>query len=282
MESSRKLTGLRRTEGAKAGASPSGETGSLPRALPGVAIGAAVMVTVWVAEGLATGLDPLALHRHSVAIWVIDALPIVLGLALAGVQLPRSAPVTSSIVPPPPMPDVVPTPRDPTPPGVSRYASPLPATRTATPMPVVRHATPSAVSRDATPPPVPRRLVEGGTVSDAVHIPKGDGRTILVVDGSAEGPTVAAWLTERDYRVVHVGDAASGSLAREAEDPEMAVVDGNLVGAQALIGELGRHHVPVVVLGGSTLSLPARSARTIRLPTAQRLGEALTELSLKG
>jgi hypothetical protein len=240
------------------------------------------MLSVWAVEAVVGGRGPIALHLSSVAVWVVDALPIVLGLAM--LEAPKRVEAArSGIVPPPEPPPVVP----PSPPEVPQdiIATPMAPPRRAsmTPEPAARVAAPAPPERrDATPPPIPRRLAPsaGIDLAEAEAIPFGHGRTVLVVDGTTEGRALAAWLGKRDHRVVHVGDAASGSLAREAEQPDLALVDGEGVGAQALIGELGRYHVPMVVLGGATLTLPRVAVRTLRPPTARRVGEAMRELAL--
>ncbi len=255
------------------------------RGLAGVAAGTVVMLAVWAVEAIIGGQDPLQLHLSSVAVWVVDALPIVLGLAtLDTPKVLRAA--ESGIVPPPrplavtpsPAPaltqDLIPTPMA----SPRRAAEPVAPTPDTTPG---RTAPAALARREATPPPIPRRLAGIPLhVSTEDGIPDGQGRAILVVAGSVEGRAVAVWLGGRGYRVVHVGEAASGSLAREAEQPEIVVVDGQAVGAQALLGELGRHGVPVVVLGGASLSLPRLAVRTMRPPTARRLGDALRELEM--
>jgi len=260
--------------------------GASNRGVLGVAAGTAVMLAVWAVEAIIGGRSPLQLHLSSVAVWVVDALPIVLGLAM--LDAPRLLqPAESGIVPPPRPPAVTPPPAPP----LTQDLIPTPmapprrvaAPDEPTPDTAPGRTAPAALARrEPTPPPIPRRLagVPLHTPVESNGIPEGHGRSILVVDGTAEGRGVAIWLGERDYRVVHVGEAASGSLAREAERPEIAVVDGQAMGAQALIGELGRHHVPVVVLGGASLSLPRLAVRTLRPPTARRLGDALRELEM--
>ena len=270
--------------------------------LTGVAIGTGVVLLVWLVESVVSGRDPLELHMASVAVWVVDALPIVLGLAMHDAPLFGIGSSRSGIVPPPQLPDRVGTPAPgprihearrsrtpsplpddaPTPPTENRRRTPAPPV--GTPPPVPRRLTPAPVQREATPPPIPRRLAQAPTAApdQLATIPEGGGRTILVVDGTPEGPQVASWLDERGYEVVHVGEAASGSLAREAEHPSLAVVNGEGVGMQALIGELGRHKVPVVVMGGASLTLPQRAVRTLRPPTAKRLGSALQDLAVMG
>ena len=84
-------------------------------------------------------------------------------------------------------------------------------------------------------------------------------------------------LDERGFRVVHVGEAASGSLAREAERPDLAILDGEGVGIQALIGELGRHEVPMVLVGGASLALSAALLAPESLGVVDEDGDGIPE-----
>lgn len=244
----------------------------LVKAVLGAFLGVLVILVCWAAEWLAHRVGPVALHRSTILAWVVDALPVTMAILGwgSGSTVRRER---VDLIPPQPRRMLSTEPEGATPPPPP--PSPLPH----------RDALTAPTRRGATPPPVPSRLSTPAPVQRAVipddgvaQIPAGEGEVVLVVDGSPEGPATVSWLEERGYRVVHVGDAASGSIARQAEHPELAVVAGDAQGAEALVAELGRHRVPLIVIAGAHMQLPPVAVCTVRPLSPRRIADAFAQL----
>jgi len=221
---------------------------SPPRAAAVGAVAGALVASFGVgAEAWLRGMSLVDLQLGSVTVWIVEVLPLMLALAGWGVAEriavgPQRRDDEPGTAPAQLQGSATPSPL----PSSSSAPSPVSAPRgRATPPP----APPAYVP---TPAPAPRRPLRTKTVEAPPRLVV-DGRLrnerILYVDAHPDAPSVVSALQDAGLSVVHVGDAASGSLARDAEAVTMAAVDPEAPGGEALISELLRHAVPVVRLG---------------------------------
>jgi len=206
----------------------------------GAALGLAIALFTVGAEAWLQGVGWATLHTTSVTVWVVESLPLMLGVAGYGVA-DRHRPITQRAPAPnvgAQRPDVPPAA---VPPPAPTYPTPAPAPRTPT----------------AKPPP-PRRA--SLAPPEPVMLPTSlEGQALLYVDRHAESPAVVSALEDAGLRVVHVRDAMSGAVAWEAEAPTLAAVDASDPNASALVRELRSDGVVLVEFGpGTNLPRPLR------------------------
>jgi len=236
-----------------------------PRAATlGALAGTVVAAVGVVGEAWARGLPILELQTSSVTVWIVETLPLMLGLAGWGVA-ERNAPTETVSATAPRAEE----------PAAAAEAQPPPA-----PLPVA-NTPPPAPAYVPTPAPVPRRgELRTKTVEAPPRLvvdPRLRGERLLYVDAHPDAPAVVSELQQAGLTVVHVGDAASGSLAREAERITLAAVDPEAPGAEALVSELLRFELPVVRLGMATLTTTRQ--RTVPRPIEpSAVARALAEL----
>ena len=220
----------------------------------GVVAAVAVLGEAWVRD-----VSLLQLQTHSVTVWVVEMLPLMLGLAGWGVA-ERQAMGSEGTAPSAPK------------------ASPRATSSRADDTPSVPPPAPAYVPTPA--PAPPRSQLRTKTLEAPPRLqldPRLRSHRLLYVDAHPDAPAVVSELQQAGLTVVHVGDAASGSLAREAERITLAAVDPEAPGAEALVSELLRFELPVVRLGMATLTTTRQ--RTVPRPIEpSAVARALAEL----
>ena len=220
----------------------------------GVVAAVAVLGEAWVRD-----VSLLQLQTHSVTVWVVEMLPLMLGLAGWGVA-ERQAMGSEGTAPSAPK------------------ASPRATSSRADDTPSVPPPAPAYVPTPA--PAPPRSQLRTKTLEAPPRLqldPRLRSHRLLYVDAHPDAPAVVSDLQGAGLDVIHVRDPASGSLARDPERITIAAVDPAAEGGEGLVGELLRHRICVVRLGLAPTT-------TARLRTVDRpvdswaLARALAEL----